>query len=114
MGIEIQTQHFQPSDFSRFATQLQREADLLHHWFADHHFSRRKAIGGLELEAWLIDAQGLPQPHNDTFLARANDPDIVPELSKFNIELNAPPQPLAGDGLRTFNASTAAAFVSTT
>ena len=102
MGAEIHSQHFQPADFTQFDAHLQREYQLLHCYFADHHFSRRKAIGGLELEAWIIDTEGLPQPHNESFLTRAANPDIVPELSKFNIELNAPPQPLAANGLALF------------
>lgn len=105
MGQEIQTTHFRRSDFTRFDKVLDREYALLKEWFASRHFSSVKNIGGLELEACLIDAEGNPQPRNEEFLERAGDPDIVPELSKFNFELNAAPQPIAGSGLRLMEQS---------
>ena len=102
MGQEIEAAHFHHSDFVRFSDLLKRETALLHDWFATRHFSRRKAIGGLELEGWLISPDGLPQPANEAFLERAADPDVVAELSKFNFELNVEPQALSGNGLRLF------------
>ncbi len=41
-----------------------------------------------------------PAPHNQSFLHRLGDPFVVPELSRFNIEVNAEPANLAGEGLR--------------
>jgi hypothetical protein len=102
MGQEIQAAHFGHSDFARFSGLLNRETALLHEWFESRHFSRRKAIGGLELEGWLISPDGLPQPANEAFLERAADPNVVAELSKFNFELNVAPQALEGNGLRLF------------
>lgn len=99
MGQEIETTHFRHCDFERFAGLLDQEGQLLHEWFETRHLSRRKAIGGLELEGWLVDPEGFPQPRNEEFLAEASDPDIVGELAKFNFELNTQPQPLAGGGI---------------
>jgi hypothetical protein len=36
---------------------------------------------------------------NEELLGRVDSPDVVPELSRFNIEFNVEPQPLAGRGL---------------
>lgn len=48
-------------------------------------------MAGFELEAWLLDHAGLPSPVNEACLRLLNDPLVVPELSRFNVELNAPP-----------------------
>jgi hypothetical protein len=100
MGQEIATDRFEQVDFERFGARLDREQTLLSGWFAERRFSARSAIGGLELEAWLVGGDGEPLAINESFLARAADPAIVPELAKFNIELNVAPQALAGDGIR--------------
>ena len=99
MGQEISSQHFKHHDFQRFEAALAQEMALLHSWFAAGRFSSRHSIGGLELEAWLIDAAAAPLPINEAFLQRLAMPTVVPELSRFNIELNVAPQFLAGDGL---------------
>lgn len=41
----------------------------------------------------------MPAPHNQEFIATANDPRVVAELSRFNFELNADPCTLTGDCL---------------
>jgi len=99
MGQEITGHHFELRDFRRFERRLREETDLLHAWIEEEHFSTREAVAGLELEAWLITPDGRPAPANEAFLARIGLPEVVPELASFNIELNANPQPLAGDGL---------------
>ena len=99
MGQEINTLRFKQRDFERYQQGLAREMSLLHSWFMESRFSNRAAIGGLELEAWLIDADGAPQPINEAYLKRLAMPTVVPELSRFNIELNVAPQFLAGKGL---------------
>jgi len=99
MGQEITAAHFRQHDFERFHTLIDREMQLLHEWFRSSRFSSEEPIAGAELEAWLVDDNGFPVPMNDSFLERVNLPTVVPELSKFNIEFNVAPQPLAGTGL---------------
>ncbi|MBS0264614.1 MAG: glutamate--cysteine ligase [Planctomycetes bacterium] len=99
MGQDISVSHFKYHDFQRFERLLQRELELLRLWLHEGRFSTRRSIGGLELEAWIVDAQGQPVPLNEELLARVNSPAVVPELSRFNIEFNVDPQPLAGRGL---------------
>ncbi|HEX4847847.1 MAG TPA: glutamate-cysteine ligase family protein [Novosphingobium sp.] len=99
MGQEIATTGFCEGDFARFSARLGAETALLRDLWAGHGLSRQGPIAGFELEAWLIDRNCFPAPHNQAFLARLADPQVVPELSRFNIELNGDPQPLAGDGL---------------
>jgi gamma-glutamyl:cysteine ligase YbdK (ATP-grasp superfamily) len=62
-------------------------------------------MAGLELEAWLVDAEGRPAPRNAEFIARCASPDVVTEIGRFNIEINVPPQPVRGDGLGRLQSS---------
>ena len=96
MGQEIEQTHFTPSDFSDYADRLRRETELLDVWFREAAFSRRDRMGGFELEAWLIDADARPASVNAAFLQRLDDPMVVPELARFNVELNDHPQHLWG------------------
>jgi hypothetical protein len=54
-------------------------------------FADARYVAGFELEAWLLDHAGRPSPVNAPYLRALNDPLVVPELSRFNVELNAPP-----------------------
>jgi gamma-glutamyl:cysteine ligase YbdK (ATP-grasp superfamily) len=94
MGDEIAHSHFQSSDFELFRQRLKDETRLLGQWFAEDAFSGRVPECGLEIEAWLIDDQALPAAMNRQFLEKIDDPLVVPELAKFNVELNVHPQPL--------------------
>jgi gamma-glutamyl:cysteine ligase YbdK (ATP-grasp superfamily) len=100
MGQEISSLHFKHHDFQRYQEALAQEMALLHSWFTTDRFSKRHSVGGLELEAWLIDAAAAPLPINEAYLQRLALPTVVPELSRFNIELNVAPQYLIGGGLR--------------
>lgn len=100
MGQEIQSNHFKRRDFQRFSERLRDETELLRDWFAHGGFSAQRAVGGLELEAWLVDAQYRPAPINDVYLKQLNDPWVVPELAKFNVEFNVKQGHIAGHGLR--------------
>jgi gamma-glutamyl:cysteine ligase YbdK (ATP-grasp superfamily) len=99
MGQDINVSHFKHYDFHRFDQLIAREMEVLHEVFQTGRFSEKRAIGGLELELWIVDAAGNPLPINDDLLARTDSPDIVPEMSRFNVEFNVEPQPLAGRGL---------------
>ncbi len=94
MGQEIARSHFTAADFQRFHGRLVEETDLLVRDTAAGRFADSRFIVGFELEAWLLDHAGLPNPVNATLLERLNDPLVVPELSRFNVELNGPPEPM--------------------
>lgn len=100
MGDEITHSHFTDRDFRAFESRLDAETRLLDDWFASGHFSTRTPVCGLEVEAWLTDAQGLPLPENEAFLRKLNNKMVVPELARFNFELNVEPQPLKENALR--------------
>jgi len=54
---------------------------------------------GLEIELNLVDESGLPSMKNAEVLGAIADPSWASELGQFNLEINVPPRPLAGDAL---------------
>lgn len=110
MGQEIAATRFGQDDFTHFSERLDSETALARAMFDQGAFSQAGPVGGFELEAWLIDRAMSPAPHNQSFLAHLNDPLVVAELSRFNIELNGTPQPLAGEGLPRMEAELAASW----
>ncbi|MFO7542409.1 MAG: glutamate--cysteine ligase [Thiobacillus sp.] len=91
MGQEIPLTHFSDADFQRFRDRLADETAGLQRFAQAGGFADARSVGGFELEAWLLDHAGLPSPVNESYLRTLNDPLVVPELSRFNVELNAPP-----------------------
>jgi len=100
VGREISRTQFRPEDFEGFQSRLAEETALLESWLREERFEQSAYVGGFELEAWLLDRNAFPLPANEAYLARLNDPLVVSELSRFNVELNGTPQPLTGQGLR--------------
>jgi len=102
VGEDIQDSHFSPDDFASFREALERETKLLRQYFDDAAFVDSHPVAGYELETWLVDDAFRPYPCNHRFLASLDErlsPWIVPELARFNIELNARPRDLRGDVL---------------
>jgi len=110
MGQEIEETRFTPEDFVAFSERLRQETALLGEWFGRDAFSARDRMGGYELEAWLIDRTARPAPVNEEFLQRLDNPMVVPELARFNVELNDYPQHLWGSALSRFEASLGATW----
>ena len=99
MGQEINSSKFQQRDFEQFYQRLVVETRLLGEMLRDGSLDRSDPVAGYELEAWLIDEKGTPAPQNAQFLQALSDPEVVAELATFNVELNGPPEPLAGHAL---------------
>ncbi|MBI4755923.1 MAG: glutamate--cysteine ligase [Betaproteobacteria bacterium] len=107
MGQEIVAKRFVPDDFAAFRQRLEEETACLAQKLAGGAFSPSGYTAGFEVEGWLIDRDGFPAPDNQAFLARLDSPLVVPELSRFNFELNCEPQPLAGHALSRLEATLA-------
>ena len=108
MGREIRSERFTTRDFQRFAEHLRQETDLLEAWCRDGRLAAGGPAAGFELEAWLVDADGRPAARNAELLAALGDAPAVPELSRFNIEINTPPRPLRGEVFSAMHADLAA------
>lgn len=98
MGQEVGSVTFSVSDFERFARCLRAETGDLLAQARSGAFADQRVRIGFELESWLVDHHALPHAVNDSFLRRLDDAQVVPELSRFNVELNAPPLD-AGPGM---------------
>ncbi len=103
MGKEIHSCQFSEQDIARYRASLENETALLRQWFVDDALSSTCDVGGFEIEACLIDAACRPAPVNADLLQRLGDPLVVPELSRFNVEINTPPQPLGGPALHAMH-----------
>lgn len=99
MGQEIAADHFRAEARALFDQRLAEETALLRSALASGSFSSSGFVAGCELEAWLIDRNLFPAPNNEAFLAHLDHPLVVPELSRFNVELNSTPQALHGNAL---------------
>ena len=100
MGQDIDDSAFTADDFAEFDARLRAETELLATWFEQERFVDTPREGGFELEAWLVDRRHMcPAPLIDPLLEQLRDPLVVPELAKFNLELNGTPVRLAGDAL---------------
>ena len=105
MGQEITLTHFSDADFQQFRGKLSDETALLRQFAETGGFSDGRFVAGFELEAWLLDHSGWPNPVNEAYLQTLNDPLVVPELSRFNVELNAPPIEMGAGVLYALEAS---------
>ncbi|MCF7979535.1 MAG: glutamate--cysteine ligase [Chromatiaceae bacterium] len=105
MGQDIQHHAFTQADFREFEARLHSETALLERWFAEAAFADGPRETGFELEAWLIDRRHqAPVPVIDALLEQLQDPLIVPELARFNLELNSTPEPLSGQAFSRLHA----------
>jgi len=91
MGQEIHRTGFTQEDFRIYQDRLVQETDHLEAAIRHGRFCDRRYRAGFELEAWLLDHGGYPSPVNEPFLKRLDNPWVVQELSRFNVELNGPP-----------------------
>ena len=108
MGQEINDSGFSDDDRKTFEARLREETRLLKSWFEENRFAFPARRAGFELEAWLIDGDAMPVPAIEPFLEALDNPLAVPELAKFNLELNCAPATLAGDALSRLEADLAA------
>ncbi len=96
MGQEVSHLSYEEAERAAFRDRLRDETKILKRWFDEGVFEiSDPPTTGLEIEAWLLDENHLPAPESESFISAVNDPRVVPELSKFNFELNVDPQKLA-------------------
>ncbi|MCU0841179.1 MAG: glutamate--cysteine ligase [Thiobacillaceae bacterium] len=107
MGQEIARRDFTQSDFDAFTRSLRLETERLFAFARSGGFADGRHVAGFELEAWLLDHAGTPAPINEAFLRRLGNPLVVPELSRYNIEVNGSPQVFRPGALQAMEAELA-------
>jgi gamma-glutamyl:cysteine ligase YbdK (ATP-grasp superfamily) len=106
MGQEISSLNFTPEDERLFNQKLRNETKILMSWFQNESFEDKETpMCGLEAESWIVDKNFLPNPVADKFLSGVNHPLVVPEISKFNYEINTDPMNMEGRFLSNYHAS---------
>ena len=105
MGQEITRTGFSEEDFLRFQECLTLETEHLGAAALAGALNDDRFMVGFELEAWLLDHAGFPNPINEPFLKRLNDPWVVRELSRFNVEINGLPLVMGAGALTAMEAS---------
>ena len=80
----------------RFARQLIQDIRALEHMLGEGMFETGVRRIGAEQELFLVDERGHPAPIVEEVMAINEDPDVVTELTRFNLEFNMKPQ-LFGD-----------------
>ena len=84
MGKEIGCGDYTDQDLQEFLNKLKNETNLLKKWFDEKSFAQNQNMTGIELEAWLVDENMLPDPYAPEFLENLNNKKVVPEIAKFN------------------------------
>jgi len=96
MGLEVDREHFEESDFAAFEKQLQRDLEALGGLLARPGFGEGETTIGAEVEFSLVDADGRPRPISRSVMNDALEPRLAFELDRFNLEYNADPVRIAG------------------
>lgn len=91
MGQEITSATFCQSDYEQFAQRLRNESDILQVYFKDKVFDGEPPRLGVELEGCLVDKDCNPAAESESLITNINDKSVVPELAKYNFEINSEP-----------------------
>ncbi|GGK94656.1 glutamate-cysteine ligase family protein [Mangrovihabitans endophyticus] len=89
-------------DRSRYREKVHRCLDVLASMLNDAGFTEVRWMTGLEIEINLMDAAAEPAMRNTEILSNLVDPGFQPELGQFNVEYNAAPRLIQGDGLADY------------
>ncbi|MPZ25336.1 MAG: glutamate--cysteine ligase [Micromonosporaceae bacterium] len=102
MGKEVSPLTFSREDRTRYRLKVRRCLDVFALMLDAFGFDAERPMTGLELELDLVDADAEPAMRNAEILASLADPTFQTELGQFNLELNARPRLIAGDGFADY------------
>lgn len=104
MGQDIHKLHFSDEEVAEYQKKLAEETKILKSWFDNNSFCNNPPMTGIELEAWLVDNNMLPSAVAVEFIEGLNNWQVVPEISRYNFELNSCPYKMEKDVLsKLFN-----------
>ncbi|MBB4916746.1 glutamate--cysteine ligase [Streptosporangium saharense] len=96
MGQQVDKDRFTEAEFARFGERLGEQLAQLRELLARPGFGAGPATIGAELELFLVTPEGRPLPRNHEVREAADDDRLVPELGRYNLEVNLTPLPVAG------------------
>ncbi|HUY48085.1 MAG TPA: glutamate--cysteine ligase [Streptosporangiaceae bacterium] len=99
MGRDVPAITVSQQDRRHYREKVRQCLDVLARMLRDSWFETATQQVGLEVELNLVDSSGAPSMKSPDVLAAIADPHWAPELGRFNVEINVPPRPLAGDAL---------------
>ena len=98
MGKDLIDISSSDQDRVRYRHKVRRCLRVLALMLQEGFFAGESRMTGLEIELNLMDAGAEPAMRNAEILAGLADPAFQTELGQFNLELNAPPRLISGDG----------------
>lgn len=98
MGEGVTPLAFSRDDRMRYRLKVRRCLDVFALMLDAFGFDTERPMTGLEIELDLIDSDAQPAMRNSEILANLADPTFQTELGQFNLELNARPRLIEGDG----------------
>ncbi|SDH54218.1 glutamate--cysteine ligase [Nonomuraea jiangxiensis] len=96
MGRDLDKERFTEAEYLHFGERIQEQLAVLRELLDAPGFGQGATTIGAELELFLVDERGRPLPRNSQVRDALDDPRVVLELGRFNIEVNLTPIPLAG------------------
>ena len=102
MDKDLATAGFSAEDRIQYRQKVRRCLDALAMMLDADVFESRDGMTGLEIEMNLIDAAARPAMRNSEVLAGLADPSFQSELGQFNLELNASPRSITGNGFAAY------------
>ena len=97
MGQEVHCSSFTQKEFKLFRDKMEEQLALLRKWESEDSFSKVYPKIGLEIEGWFANESMLPADCAPEFLKKLNHEQVVPEISKFNFEINSLPYDFKGE-----------------
>ena len=96
MGRDIPSIEFSPQDRVRYREKVKGNLAALAELMETGRFETGRRMIGVELEVYLVDADGGVMPINDEVLQRLPSEDFQTELAQFNIEFDIKPRRMGG------------------
>jgi hypothetical protein len=99
MGRDVSAISVSQQDRRAYREKVRSCLDVFARMLRESRFDTEPRQVGLEIELNLVDELGLPSMKNAEVLGAIAEPSWATELGQFNLEINVPPRPLAGDAL---------------
>lgn len=100
MGQQIERTTFSNEDRQTYRNKVKANLEVLNSMLERDMFERERKLAGLEMEFYVVDADGQPANANSELLQLLAHEDFQTELAQFNIEFNLAPHKLSGTVFR--------------